>query len=290
MPYNILIVDDNADFREELADSMPEYRFTEAAGGRDALKILKAPNEIDLVVLDVIMPDIRGTNLLAELKAMLPDMPVIILTGFSDKDTAIEALKADADDYIEKPINVDKTKRIIERLLESKVATRNLNLDEVAGKIERIKRFIARNYDKKVTLNEASKLVYLSPKYLSRIFKEHTGRGFNDCVIEIKLAEAKKILKNTNHTIDQISYKLGYQNPESFTRIFKKNEGKTPTQYRLKAKPKKAKDAERIKKTAKVAKRAKKKTQRKIKKKRLNKKAKNKNKRYARKNKRQKKK
>lgn len=231
MSYNILLVDDDRDFRDEFREAFDDYRFVEAQNGAEALEALARPNEIDLVILDVRLPDMRGTRVLTEIKRLAPKLPVVILTGFSTKDVAVEALKGDADDYVEKPVDVEKTAGIIRRLL----------LDEkepwpgagsATDKIERIKSYVDRNYDKTVGLADAASLVCLSAKYLSRLFKERTGLGFNEYRLERKIEHAKSLLGETGATVSQIAFRLGYQNAESFIRIFKKTTGLTPSQFR----------------------------------------------------------
>ncbi|MFH0925461.1 MAG: response regulator [bacterium] len=241
MPYNLLIVDDDKDFREEFVDSFEDYRIIEAHNGEEALKILGTPNEIDLVILDIKMPGLNGTEVLKRIKKASPDLGIIILTGYSSKNIAVEALKAHADDFMEKPLDIDKTKESIEKLLENKNEESSVNNSDLKGKIERIKRFAERNYHKKISLKDAASAVCLSPKYLSRIFKQDTGVGFSEYKLKIKIKKAQELLKRTGHNIDQISDEMGYQNIESFIRIFKKLTGNTPTEYRKKNKIKRRK-------------------------------------------------
>ena len=233
MPYNILLVDDDETFREEFVNAFDDYNIIEASDGSKALEILQSPNKIDIIILDVMIPGKKGTVILKSIKEIYPEIPVIILTGYSSKDIAISALKGHADDYIEKPINIQKTKEIISNFLLYK---NNEGLDpvhsDIIGKIETIKEFIIRNYQKKISLDDVSGYVHLSPKYLSRIFKNITGMGFKKYVLSVKVEEAKKILLNTGLSVDEISYRLGYMNTESFSRIFKKESGLTPSEYK----------------------------------------------------------
>ena len=212
----------------------------EASSGEEALKLLRKPNEIDLVVLDVMMPGLRGTEVLREMKKIAPDLGIIILTGYSTKEVAIEALKGHADDYIEKPLDIDKTKEIIDGILEGKETGGDIDAGGLEGKVEVVKRFVQRNYHKKVSLKDAAATVYLSPKYLSRIFKETTGGEFSDYKLRVKIEKAGELLRETGYNIDQISQRIGYENTESFTRIFKKLTGSTPTEYRKEGKIAKA--------------------------------------------------
>jgi two-component system response regulator YesN len=237
----ILIVDDDEDFRSEIRDFLEEYDVIEASNGDKALGLLKRPNDIDLVILDVKMPGLSGTTILKKIKDMLPDIGVIILTGYGSKDIAIEALRGKSDDYIEKPVDIENIKVIIERVLESKRGDEDIDSIDVNGKIERVKRFVERNCYKRLCLKDAAESVYMSPKYLSRIFKQNTGISFSRYRLNIKISKAKELLGATGYNINQIAYNLGFQNAESFMRIFKKLTNCTPTEYRVKKKKQKKK-------------------------------------------------
>jgi two-component system response regulator YesN len=238
MPYNILLVDDDREFREEFRDYLEDYQVIEAGNGEEALELLKKPNVIDLVILDVMMPGLRGTEVLKEMRKIDPDLGIIILTGYSSESVAIEALKGQANDYIQKPVEIDKAKEIIERILETKKEV-DIDTVNIEGKIERVKRFVQRNYHKKVCLKDAAQAVYLSPKYLSRVFKQSTGKSFSEYKSKIKMEKAKELLSETGYNVNQLAEKLGYENAESFIRIFKKLAGYTPTEYRKKIQRKK---------------------------------------------------
>ncbi len=232
MSYNILLIDDDAAFREEIAEYLEDYAIVEASSGEEALALLRKPHEIDLVILDVRMPGIHGTAVLKEIKKMAPDLGVIIFTGFSTKDVAIEALKGHADDYLEKPADIGKIKEVVHRLLDSKAGAPGTDATGTGGRVERVKSLIERNYDKKVTLKDAAATVCMSPKYLSRVFKEITQKSFVEYRLEIMVEKAKELLGGTERTVAQIAYELGYQNTESFLRQFKKYTGLTPKRYR----------------------------------------------------------
>ncbi len=231
MPYNILLVDDDNEFREEFRELFDDYDFVEAQNGREALEAIEKPNEIDLVILDVKLPDMRGTKVLREIKRIAPKLPVVILTGYSSKDVAIEALKGDADDYIEKPIDPPKAEQIIRLLLE-RTAAGPVEGQGAGGKVTRVQSFLSRNYHKKVSLEEAAALVCLSPKYLSRLFRERVGQGFNEFRLQQKIERSKDLLSGTEATVNQIAWQLGYRNAESFIRVFKKITGSTPSDFR----------------------------------------------------------
>ncbi len=235
MRNKLLLVDDDKEFREEFRQCFSEYEIVEASDGREALEILRKPNEIGLVILDVQMPGESGTAVLAEIKTMSPGLCTIILTGFSSEHTAIDALKSHADDYIQKPFEVDLMREMIERFLGSgtvkKLTGKPVPLDD---KIEHVKEYVARNCYKKVGLTDAARAVSLCPKYLSRIFKEATGMGFSEYRLAVQMEKAKDLLVSNGCNVSEVSDKLGYRNPESFVRQFKKLTGHTPTEYRAK--------------------------------------------------------
>jgi len=233
MPYKILLVDDDKDFRREFSYALDEYEVIEASSGREALELLKGPNEIDLVILDVMMPESSGTEVLKEIKNLAPELGIIILTGYGSKEVAVEALKGHADDYIEKPFDIQKTKETIEDILAKKRSkSYSMDSNDIKSKIERVKHFVERNFHKKVSLKDAAVRVCLSPKYLSRVFKQNTGMGFSQYKLSVKVKKAKEFLTKTGCNIEQISDKLGYQNVESFIRIFKSLTGRSPTEFR----------------------------------------------------------
>ncbi len=234
MPNKILLVDDDPEFREEFKACFEEYSIIDVANGESALKILEQPNDIDLVMLDVKMPGISGIEVLKKLKVNSPDLGIIILTGSASREVIIEALKGHADDYMEKPLNIEVVKEIIEKNLENKRGLNDINSSDTKGKIEKVKDFIERNCFKKTRLTDAAGIIYLSPKYLSRIFKQNTGESFSRYRLKIKIEKAKEFLLKTGYNVNQIAEKLAYENTESLIREFKKITGFTPTKYRKK--------------------------------------------------------
>lgn len=234
MPGKILIVDDDQEFREELKDALEEYGVIEASSGMAALEFLSRAHEIGVVILDVMMPGPSGTEILEEIRKSDPDLGIIILTGHSSKDIAIEAVKGHADDYLEKPVDIYVLKETIEKLLTAKDGKPDSAVLDLKGKIDKVKSFVERNCYKKTTLKEAAESVYLSPKYLSRAFKEHAGIGFSEYKLKIKMSKAKELLVGVGYNVNQLSNKLGYENAESFIRQFKKLTRFTPTEFRKK--------------------------------------------------------
>ncbi|QXE90444.1 response regulator [Geomonas subterranea] len=115
----ILIVDDEGVIRDLCKRVLNDYDIVEAADGQEAYEIFLRGG-IDVILSDVMMPRMDGIELLKKLKEREPTMVVIIMTGFADKDLILKALKADADDFITKPLNLLQLKSAISKALVKK--------------------------------------------------------------------------------------------------------------------------------------------------------------------------
>ena len=116
---SILIVDDESIIRDLCARALKGYRVVEAADGEEALRVF-AEGGIDVVLTDVMMPRMGGIELLKKLKEAEPTLVVIVMTGFAEKDVILNALKADADDFITKPLNLLQLKTAVDKALVKK--------------------------------------------------------------------------------------------------------------------------------------------------------------------------
>lgn len=113
----ILVVDDESVIRDLCAKVLKGYRIYHAGDGEEAMQVI-AREPVDVVLTDVMMPRMNGIELLKTIKAQQPNMAVIIMTGYSDRETILSALKADADDFISKPINLLQLQTTIQKVLE----------------------------------------------------------------------------------------------------------------------------------------------------------------------------
>ena len=113
----ILCVDDEPIIRNLCSEVLEEYRVLPAEDGLEALQILET-EEIDLILSDVMMPNLGGLELLQKVKEQHPDQAVILMTGYSDTNLILNALKAGADDFINKPINILQLSTTVEKVFE----------------------------------------------------------------------------------------------------------------------------------------------------------------------------
>jgi FixJ family two-component response regulator/AraC-like DNA-binding protein len=116
----VLIVDDDAGVREALRFALDEhYTVLDAPHGRSALSIVCAEH-VDLVLLDILMPEVDGLEILQELKALEPDLPVIMMTAVKTVRTTVAAMKLGAADYVTKPFQEDELLASIRQALEQR--------------------------------------------------------------------------------------------------------------------------------------------------------------------------
>ena len=133
---HILIVDDEPNLRRTLALILRKagHRTTDVASGAAALRVLDDEEVLDLVFLDLRMPEMSGMELLARVRERRPQVPVLILTGHASLDTAIEAVRQGARDYLMKPLDPPQiVTRVGELLAETRQPQRQR---EIVGEIQ----------------------------------------------------------------------------------------------------------------------------------------------------------
>ena len=95
-----------------------------------------------------------------------------------------------------------------------------------------VKQYINENYAKSVTLEDASRQIGFSSPYLSSLFKKETGKNFSEYLSEVRIKNAKKLLKNPDLTSLEIAQAVGYADEKYFFRVFKKYTGLTPKEFK----------------------------------------------------------
>ena len=121
MKFNVLIVDDEKNIREGLGKSleMDGYNISLASDGNKALNIINK-TEMDLVIADLKMPGMGGEELLKHITSSYPTIPVIILTGHGTIETAVNAMRDGAYDFLTKPLNLDRLSLLVKRALSNR--------------------------------------------------------------------------------------------------------------------------------------------------------------------------
>ena len=131
MKPHVLVVDDEQSMREflEILLAKEGYEVTTAGGGRAATELL-SNEKFDLVITDLRMPEVDGLAVLKKAKAVDAALPVLMVTAYASPETAVEAMKAGALDYVTKPFSVDAVRLVVRKALER----RNLSRENIALK------------------------------------------------------------------------------------------------------------------------------------------------------------
>ena len=127
--YKLLLVDDDPFILEGIGEDLESngYQVTRASDGESAIDLLET-TQFDLVITDLVMDSTNGIQVLKKTKELNSDAQVIILTGFGDIDSAIEALRSHADDFLLKPCESQEMLFRVKNCLEKQELTRKINL------------------------------------------------------------------------------------------------------------------------------------------------------------------
>jgi YesN/AraC family two-component response regulator len=233
--YKLLIVEDEKMIRDGLVNQVPwnELGFETVgacSNGASALEMIKTAAP-DVVLTDIKMPVMSGIELMERIKAGYPKIKIVILSGYNEFEYARKGIEYGAYSYILKPT---KEKDFVEVFSRLKKDLDNLNeipdnpeettADSVPG-VELVKKFIAENYERKITLEEVANLVYMNPSYFSSFFKSKTNQTFIEYLTQVRMNKAKELLKHRDTRVYEVAGMVGYDDFRHFSRIFKRYTG-----------------------------------------------------------------
>lgn len=154
----ILVVDDEQQMRLAVAETLRRagYETSEASSPPEALTLFKK-SDYDLVISDIRMPEMTGIEMLPRLKAMNPNIPVIMVTAYGTIEDAVEAMKRGASDYILKPFSPDHLEEVVARLLNIKPEEQTLGKHNLIYKNPRMEQLL--NFLSKASATDATILI-----------------------------------------------------------------------------------------------------------------------------------
>jgi signal transduction histidine kinase/ligand-binding sensor domain-containing protein/DNA-binding response OmpR family regulator len=242
---HVLIIEDETAVAEFVGVGLAQqYRLSFAANGRQGLELAqeKLP---DVVICDLMLPDISGYDICRRLKAdaRTGHIPIILLTAKIDKESKIKGLDCGADAYLSKPYNDTELRVRIKKLLElrrqlrhyyaeSKLETTAADEHPFLAELRRLVEQWLANPD--FSVPELCRHLGMSQTQLHRKLKSLTGQSAVQFIKDIRLRNARKLLEETEFNIAEIAYQVGYSDPSYFGRVFTQIVGMTPTAYREK--------------------------------------------------------
>ena len=106
------------------------------------------------------------------------------------------------------------------------------NIERESRRVNKVKEYISQHYTEEIKLDDLAALVAMAPTAFSRFFKQHTGRGPVDYIIDVRLGAAARMLVDTTTSVSEICYSCGFNNLSNFNRTFKARRGYTPRDFR----------------------------------------------------------
>ena len=234
----VLLVDDEIMIREGFKrlfdwESHDCEVVGEAADGMEALSKIDSLLP-DIVIMDINIPIINGLKVIETAKLKYPDTAFVIVSGYDDFAYCRQALRLQITDYILKPVNYDEFGSCIDNLKISMFHHRSSTEAPQAEErtIQSITRYLQEHLSEEISLSLLADSFHLSSQYISQLFKSEIGVNFLVYLTNLRVENAKKLLISTDCSISEISDRCGYADYRVFTKVFKKSEGITPSQYR----------------------------------------------------------
>ncbi|WMJ80545.1 response regulator [Clostridium sp. MB40-C1] len=200
----------------------------EAHNGEEVIQMNEVLNP-DVIVMDIIMPGMNGLEVAELIKKKDKNKKIVLMSAYDDFEFVQRALRIKVDDYLLKPIRPEKIAKVLNRLIDSD----NKNLF-YTDELKRALNYIEKNFRENIMLKDVANYMKFSTTYLSKRFKKDMGTNFNKYLTQRRIEEAKKLLENTNISINDLAFDVGYNEPNYFCKVFKKLEGVTPLEYRCK--------------------------------------------------------
>jgi DNA-binding response OmpR family regulator len=227
-PQRILIVDDDPALIEGLTAALcPPYEVRSASAPASALALVAA-DRFDLILLDLVLGNEDGLDLMPRLRAMTR-APVLLLTAFGTRENLVRIVRAKPDDYLEKPFGLAELRTAVAALLRG--------VTPAAGALERARAIIEREYDRPLTLVGLARRVGMSARRLQRDFRHRFGTTPAAFLVECRMRRAASQLRDPQRLVKEVAASVGFPNPNNFATAFKRHHGVSPRVFRMQPRP-----------------------------------------------------
>lgn len=216
---------------------------------------LQSPERSDLtsdaVCFEFDFPDMSGLRLLPETKARWPSIPMLLVTQQNSAELAIWALRSRVFDVLTKPFGEDEARRALERIAQAlsgrrsqlerrplisstqpPAETRYRPQPPVAPRLHGAVAHVAKHYLRHIPESEVALLCNMSPSRFCREFKAAFDVTFVEYLSDYRMQQAKRLLANPSMPVADVAAAVGFNDPSYFTRVFRRQEGVSPSEYR----------------------------------------------------------
>ncbi|MFT3753132.1 MAG: two-component regulator propeller domain-containing protein [Paludibacter sp.] len=246
----ILVVEDNSELRAFLKLALiSDYDVHEAENGFSALDMIRT-HSFDIIISDIMMPDMDGLELTRELKYDIntSHIPLILLTAKTDLESKLEALELGADDYITKPFSTSYLISRIENLVKTRLQLLDhlkstlacgvialskpelTNMDEIF--LKKTITFMEENYENPdMNVDDIALSTGMSRSSYFKKIKSLTGLAPGDFIREFRIQKSIQLMEGGETNISQIAYSVGINDIRYFRKWFKQKCGLNPSEY-----------------------------------------------------------
>lgn len=230
----ILVAEDEPLSRQTLINHLRRCLGTNAliegaANGREAVELAEqlAPQ---LIFLDIEMPVLNGLDAASILRGKGVKARIVFLTAFDRFDYAVGAIRAGGDDYLLKPFDNAEISACLRATFpemgeESPVSAKTPFQAQFSA-------WLQNHYTEDISLEQAAESMNMSTFYFSRMFRAAYNQTFVEYLTAYRLTRAVELLRSTDIPVRDIAPRVGYADPNYFSKVFKRQNGVTPTEYR----------------------------------------------------------
>ncbi|QMU28145.1 hybrid sensor histidine kinase/response regulator transcription factor [Adhaeribacter radiodurans] len=245
----VLVVEDNADLRQFISQSLTEFSFFEVIEAINGVEGLHQALEHipDLIISDIMMPQMDGIALCHKLKTdeKTSHIPIVLLTAKASGDSKVEGLETGADDYLTKPFQLRELMVRLHNLIEGRRKLRERYSRQVRVQPKDIaitsadERFLTRAMvlleqhigEVDFSVERLGKEIGMSRMQLYRKLQALTGQSPSDFIKTMRLQYAAQLLVKNSGTVSEISYQVGFSSHSYFSKCFAEQYGRTPSEY-----------------------------------------------------------
>ncbi len=272
MMLRILIAEDELIERMVLKKTLikrfgNQCKVLEAENGERALEIFRS-TDIHIVILDIEMPGINGVRAAEIMRKEKSGFCIIFLTAYDKFEYAKKAIAVRAMEYLLKPYSERELVNVVEeaiRLSQKYVRVQSdskefeaeedelpllegyspiyeddeLPIEEDSPNrlnvlVSMVKEYICENYMEDISMQDAARAVNYSEAYFCKMFKQQFGQNFTSYLTEYRIEEAKKLLCQPTVSVKEVGTRVGYPDSNYFARVFRRMNGVSPSEYRMK--------------------------------------------------------
>ncbi len=244
---HVLIVEDNQDMRRYLHNCLAQiYDVIESENGESGYQaaLKRIP---DLIVSDVMMPEMDGFEFCRKIKTdeRTSHIPIILLTARASRESKLEGLEIGADDYLVKPFDADELIVRVRNLIDQRqklrqrfgreitVQPKDITVTSVDEEfLQRAINIVERNISKNdFQIDQFCREMNMSRSTLNRKVRALTDLSTSGFIRTLRLKRASRLLEQKAATIVEIAYEVGFSNPSYFAECFRKQFGKSPSEF-----------------------------------------------------------